>query len=87
MRSNPMAPEVRNMRATIYAELGDLKKARDEWDRLTRTAPDYLPARNNLELLDDMCDEGPGLSTGLEAPHPSSLSEPVEIFCNRARRR
>jgi Flp pilus assembly protein TadD len=52
LRLNPTDPEIHNMQATIYAELGDLRRARDEWSHLTRTAPDYVPARENLELLD-----------------------------------
>ena len=41
------------MRATIYAELGNFRRACDEWSQLTRTSPDYVPARDNLELLYD----------------------------------
>ncbi len=83
----PTDPEVHNMPATIYAELGDLRRARDEWSHLTRTAPDYVPARDNLELLDEMCDEGPGSSRAIETLDTSLLTEPVTKFCNRVRRR
>jgi Flp pilus assembly protein TadD len=85
LRLNQQDPEVDNVRATIYAEFGDLRRARDEWSHLTRTAPDYIPARDNLELLDEMCDVGPSSSRALEAPHRPSLSEPVAVFCNRVR--
>ncbi len=62
LRLNPKDPEVRNMRAIVYAQLGDLRRAREEWSHLTHMAPDYLPARDNLELLDEMYDEGPSSS-------------------------
>jgi Flp pilus assembly protein TadD len=87
LRLNPTDPEVHNMRATIHAELGDLRRARDEWSHLTRTAPDYVPARDNLELLDEMCDEGPASSRAIETLDTSLLIETVARFCNRVRRR
>ncbi|HKD69852.1 MAG TPA: tetratricopeptide repeat protein [Candidatus Binataceae bacterium] len=61
LRLNPGDLEIYNMQAAIYAELGDFGRARAEWTTLTRAAPDYVPARHNLELLDGLCDEGSGL--------------------------
>jgi Flp pilus assembly protein TadD len=48
----PKDPEVRNAKAIICAKAGDLVCARDEWRRLTQVAPDYIPARVNLAILD-----------------------------------
>lgn len=84
---NPKDPEVRNVRAAVYAELGELRRAHDEWKLLALTAPDYAPARDNLELLENACPEGPDLSRWLETAYPSSLRQPVGVFCNRVRRR
>jgi Flp pilus assembly protein TadD len=42
-----------NTKAIIYAELGDLVGARDEWAHLVQVAPDYAPARVNLRILDN----------------------------------
>ena len=40
-------------KAIIYAELGDLVGARDEWAHLVQVAPDNAPARVNLNILDN----------------------------------
>jgi Flp pilus assembly protein TadD len=47
----PKDPEIRNAKAIICAKAGDLVCARDEWTRLTQVAPDYIPARVNLAIL------------------------------------
>jgi Flp pilus assembly protein TadD len=52
LRLAPNDPDERNTRAIIYAELGDQKRARDEWVRLLQVAPDYTPAGANLAILD-----------------------------------
>jgi Flp pilus assembly protein TadD len=87
LRLNPTDPEVHNLQATVYAELGDLRRARDEWSHLTRTAPDYVAARDNLNLLDEMCDEGPSSSRAPESPQTFLLGETVAVFCDRVRSR
>jgi len=52
LRLAPNDPDERNTRAIIYAELGDRRCAREEWVRLLQVAPDYVPARANLAILD-----------------------------------
>jgi Flp pilus assembly protein TadD len=47
----PADPDIRNTKAIICAELGDLTCAQDEWNLLRQIAPDYAPARTNLEIL------------------------------------
>jgi Flp pilus assembly protein TadD len=47
----PKDPEEHNAKAIICAKAGDLVCARDEWTRLTQIAPDYIPARVNLAIL------------------------------------
>jgi Tfp pilus assembly protein PilF len=86
LRLNPNDPEVHNMRAAIYAELGDLRRARDEWTRLTHTTPDFVPARDNLDLLDKMCDKDLDSSKALEKPHAFALDKSLVVFCVQERR-
>jgi Flp pilus assembly protein TadD len=87
LRMNPKDPEVHNLRATVYAELGDLRRARYEWSQLTRTAPDYVPARNNLDLLDEMCDEDPSALRAFETLDILLPNEPLAVSCGRERAR
>jgi tetratricopeptide (TPR) repeat protein len=47
----PEDPDERNTKGIICAELGDLICARDEWAHLVQVAPDYIPARVNLRIL------------------------------------
>ncbi len=42
---------MRNTKAIICAESGDLACARDEWMLLLQIAPGYAPARLNLAIL------------------------------------
>jgi Flp pilus assembly protein TadD len=49
--------DARNTKAIICADLGDLSCARDEWTLLTRIAPDYVPARTNLAILNGSAPE------------------------------
>jgi len=52
--SRNLAPEdldAANMNAVICAEMGDFACAHDVWKHLVRAAPDYLPARANLVIL------------------------------------
>jgi Flp pilus assembly protein TadD len=51
LRLAPKDSEERNAKAIICAKAGDLVCARDEWTRLTQVAPDYIPARANLTIL------------------------------------
>jgi Flp pilus assembly protein TadD len=47
----PADRDIRNTKAIICAEIGDVTCARDEWNLLRQIAPDYAPARTNLEIL------------------------------------
>jgi Flp pilus assembly protein TadD len=87
LRLNPNDPEVHNIRAAVFAELGDLRRAYDEWSGLTLTAPDFGPARANLDRLGEICDTGRGSSRAHEARDSFVSSEPVKVFCDRERRR
>lgn len=51
LRMAPADLDVRNTKAIICAELGDLTCARDEWRLLLRMVPNYAPARTNLAIL------------------------------------
>jgi tetratricopeptide (TPR) repeat protein len=42
---------MRNAKAIICAESGDLNCAYDQWELLVKTAPNYTPAQTNLEIL------------------------------------
>jgi Flp pilus assembly protein TadD len=50
-RLAPQDPEVANLNATIFAEIGDLAGARKIWTSLARTVPAYEPASANLSIL------------------------------------
>jgi len=51
LRLNPSQLDARNQLGVIYAEEGYYARARDEWQELAASAPDYSPARTNLALL------------------------------------
>jgi Flp pilus assembly protein TadD len=51
LRMAPSDLDMRNTKAIICAELGDLKCAHDEWALLRQVAPTYAPARTNLAIL------------------------------------
>lgn len=48
----PLDADEGNAKAIICSELGNLVCARDEWAHLVQIAPDYVPARINLGILD-----------------------------------
>ena len=52
LRLDPRQPDARNMMGLIYAEEHDYSHARQVWDELARTEPDFEPARINLAILD-----------------------------------
>lgn len=52
LRIDPRQPDARNMIGLIYAEERDYPRARQIWDDLARSEPDYEPARLNLAVLD-----------------------------------
>jgi Flp pilus assembly protein TadD len=52
---NPADPDTVNTDAIICARMGDLTSARRIWAQLIRVAPDYVPARTNLALLNQTC--------------------------------
>ena len=47
----PEDPDERNTKGIICAEMGNIACARDEWAHLVQVAPDYTPARVNLDIL------------------------------------
>src|SRR5207248_10895072 len=47
----PKDPEEGNTKAIICVKAGDLVCARDGWAHLVVVAPDYIPARVNLGIL------------------------------------
>jgi hypothetical protein len=51
-RLAPQDPDVANTNAIICVELGDRACAHDIWTKLTQLAPNYAPARANLQVLD-----------------------------------
>jgi Flp pilus assembly protein TadD len=51
LRLNPNQPDARNSLGVIFAEEGKTVRASLLWRELVREAPDYEPARKNLELL------------------------------------
>jgi cytochrome c-type biogenesis protein CcmH/NrfG len=52
LRLDPKQPDARNMMGLIYAEERDYTHAREVWNGLARTEPDFEPARANLAVLD-----------------------------------
>lgn len=54
LRLDPRQPDARNMMGLIFAEERDYSRARQIWDGLARTEPDFAPARANLAILDRM---------------------------------
>ena len=50
LRLNPGQPDARNALGVIYAEEGNTVRASTVWRELVSEAPDYQPARKNLEL-------------------------------------
>jgi Flp pilus assembly protein TadD len=65
----PADLDMRNTKAIICAELGDLNCARDEWMLLRQMAPNYAPARANLVILMGARPESqPSLRNTVEIP-------------------
>lgn len=52
LRLDPGEPEASNMLGVICAEDGDYLQAHQIWMNLTRSQPDFAPARANLAVLD-----------------------------------
>jgi lipoprotein NlpI len=52
LRLDPRQPDARNMMGLIYAEERNYSRAREVWNDLARTEPDFEPARLNLAILD-----------------------------------
>ena len=52
LRFDPRQPDARNMMGLVYAEERDYPHAREVWNGLARTEPDFEPARANLAVLD-----------------------------------
>ena len=71
----PADLDASNTEAVVCARMGNLARARGVWMRLLRTAPDYLPARNNLAILGRSC--GGHCTSFSDSPPTEPLSEPV----------
>lgn len=56
LRLDPRQPDALNMIGLIYAEEHDYSHARQVWNKLARTEPDFEPARLNLAILDRLAD-------------------------------
>jgi tetratricopeptide (TPR) repeat protein len=52
LRLDPRQPDARSMMGLIYAEERNYSRAREVWNDLARTEPDFEPARLNLAILD-----------------------------------
>jgi len=65
LRLDPKQPDARNMMGLIYAEERDYTHAREVWNGLARTEPDFEPARANLAVLDRL-EHTPERSTATE---------------------
>jgi Flp pilus assembly protein TadD len=52
LRLDPRQPDALNMMGLIYAEEHNYPRAREVWNALARTEPDFEPARLNLAILD-----------------------------------
>jgi Flp pilus assembly protein TadD len=52
LRLDPRQPDALNMMGLIYAKEGNYPRAREVWNGLARTEPDFEPARLNLAILD-----------------------------------
>jgi Flp pilus assembly protein TadD len=69
LRFAPADPDMRNTKAIICAESGDLQCAHDEWALLLQVAPNYAPARANLTILMGAAPESrPSLPNMVEIP-------------------
>lgn len=70
LRMAPADLDMRNTKAIICTELGDLKCAQAEWTLLTQLAPNYAPARTNLAILRGSARESlPSIPNTVEIPH------------------
>ena len=65
LRLDPRQPDASNMVGLVYAEEGNYSRAREVWNDLARTEPDFEPARLNLAILDRIAE-------------PSAVHAPVE---------
>jgi tetratricopeptide (TPR) repeat protein len=52
LRLDPRQPDARNMIGLTYADERDYPRAREVWNDLANSLPDYEPARLNLAALD-----------------------------------
>jgi len=81
---NSTDPEVRNLRAVLEAELGDLSGAGKEWARLIQTVPDYPPAPA-IWLCSMRCRtprrvRGAALIAETDSPQANVAADSGEIF-------
>jgi lipoprotein NlpI len=54
LRLDPDQLDARNQLGVIYAEEGNYRRAREEWNDLLASDPRYSPARANLALLQNL---------------------------------
>jgi Flp pilus assembly protein TadD len=77
LRLDPNQSDASNMMGLIYAEERDYSRARQIWDGLARTEPDFEPARTNLAILDRMEHAPAGAPTpGLDNLRTAFASDP-----------
>jgi tetratricopeptide (TPR) repeat protein len=73
-----------NTLAVLYAEQGDRGRAGKLWCDLVHTFPDYIPARSNLRLLEQIdqpaspAPASSGSSAALESPSRQTATDPNE---------
>src|ERR1700722_7150206 len=58
LRLDPRQPAAQNMVGLVSVEEGNYSRAREVWNDLARTEPDFEPARLNLAILDRVA-QGP----------------------------
>ena len=54
LRLDPDQLDARNQLGVIYAEEGNYRRAREEWNDLLVSDPQYSPAHANLALLENL---------------------------------
>ena len=77
LQLNPSQPDARNLLGVIYAQEGNTARASQVWGEVVREAPDYEPARNNLELLGSQVEVARG-ETAAAAPPPAAAVKYIE---------
>ncbi|HTT75367.1 MAG TPA: tetratricopeptide repeat protein [Candidatus Binataceae bacterium] len=78
----PGDAEGRNQLAVINAEMGNYEAARKIWSGLARSNPDYVPARENLEILDALLSAPPpSVAPAISPLQPFRVAAPASALC------